>query len=62
MNPKAKKAFDNLPVSLKMLAGLLSVCLVLTAASGIVHYRQSRATLVDSIRSQAGALRCSYRA
>ncbi len=56
MNPGIKKAFGNLPISLKMLCGLLSVCLVLTAASGIVHYRQSRSIVVNSIRSQAGAL------
>ncbi|MCU0914118.1 MAG: PAS domain S-box protein [Planctomycetes bacterium] len=51
-----KRAFNNLPLSWKILCGFLSVCCALTAASGIVHYRYSRNVVEQSIREQAFAL------
>ena len=51
-----KKALNNLPLSWKILCGFLCVCCALTAASGIVYYRQSRTVVEQSIRAQASSL------
>lgn len=57
MKRRIRKAFNDLPLSLKISCGFLSVCCALTAASGIVYYRHSKKAVEDSIREQACDLR-----
>jgi two-component system sensor kinase FixL len=56
MKLRIDKASNNLPISLKILCGFLSVCCALTAASGIVYYHHSKKVVEDSIREQASDL------
>src|SRR5512142_2734586 len=59
MDLRPPKVFKNLPISLKILGGLLCLCIALTAISATVYYSRSRQVVIDSIRGQAVTL-CEY--
>jgi two-component system sensor kinase FixL len=59
MKLRIHQACNNLPLSVKILCGFLSLCCTLTVASGMIYYRHSKRVVEDSIRGQAQAL-CTH--